>query len=196
MAAFPGDPGFTSQPTHSLDRGDPYALSRLTLGSHAGTHIDPPLHFLREGLSADRIDLGILNGPAQVVGVDRDRLEVGASDLPPFPPGIDRVLFRTRNSERWARDEPFFPDYVALSLPAAEELRRRGVRLVGIDSLSIESDPEGRYPIHHLLLGRGVLILEGLQLADADPGPYELECLPLRLAGGDGGPARAVLRTA
>jgi len=196
MPAFPGEPDFVSEPTQSLSRGDAYSTSRLTFGSHAGTHIDPPRHFLPNGEAVDQIDLEILNGPCLVVGVDRHRAEVGPSDLPPFPPGTQRVLFRTANSERWLRNGPFFPDYVALGLPAAEELLRRGVRLVGIDALSVESDPHGRFPVHHLLLGGGALILEGLLLAEVAPGPYELECLPLRLKGGDGGPARAILRTA
>jgi arylformamidase len=194
MAAFPGDPEFVSEPTHSLSRGDAYSASRLSFGSHAGTHVDPPRHFLPDGEAVDHIDLGILNGPCLVVGVDRTRLEVGRSDLPPFPSETRRVLFRTSNSERWARDGGYFPDFVALTLSAAEELLRRGIRLVGIDALSVESDPQLRFPVHHLLLRGGALILEGLWLAEVPPGPYELECLPLRLHEGDGGPARAVLR--
>jgi arylformamidase len=195
MPEFPGDPGFESVSTHALSRGDPYNVSRLALSSHAGTHIDPPSHFLPKGTSVDQIDLGILNGPCQVVEVDPRRREVGPSDLPPLPAGTVRTLFRTSNSERWEKGASFFPDYVALTLPAAVNLLQRGVRLVGIDSLSVESDPEERYPVHHLLLGGGALILEGLCLAGVAGGSYGLECLPLRWAGGDGGPARAVLTT-
>jgi arylformamidase len=194
MAVFPGDPGFESVVTHSLDRGDPYALSRLTFGSHAGTHVDPPRHFLRDGASIDEVDLGVLNGPCLVVEVEPARPEVDRADVPPFPRGTRRVLFRTANSGRWARGDGFFTDYVGLTPAAAEELVRRGIRLVGIDALSVESDPSGRYPVHQLLLGRGVLILEGLVLDGVPAGRYGLECLPLRLRGGDGGPARAVLR--
>jgi arylformamidase len=193
MAGFPGDPTFGREPSHSLSNGDAYNVSRLVLGSHAGTHIDPPLHFLAGGAPVDRIDLGILNGPCEVVGVDPRRREVGPLDLERIPPGETRVLFRTANSDRWARAAVFFSDYVALGLPAATELLRRGIRLVGIDSLSVESDPTGRFPVHRALLSGGALILEGLFLAEAPPGSYELACLPLRVRDGDGGPARAVL---
>jgi arylformamidase len=194
MPAFPGDPGFRSEPVRSLARGDPYALSLLAFGSHAGTHIDPPRHFLPEGTPVDRVDLDVLNGPCVVVGVDARKAEIGPADIPALPPGTRRVLFRTANSERWSRGEGFFPDYVALALPAAESLLRQAVRLVGIDSLSVESDPSEKYPVHRRLLGEGVLLLEGLCLAEAPPGLYDLECLPLPLRDGDGGPARAVLR--
>jgi arylformamidase len=155
--------------------------------------VDPPSHFLVGGASIDQIDLSLLNGPCAVVGVDPARSEVGPNDLVGVPPGASRILFRTANSDRWARGEDFFPDYVALTPSTAEELVRRGVRLVGIDALSIECDPSGRFPIHHTLLGQGTLILEGLLLAGVVPGMYELECLPLRIRDGDGGPARAVL---
>ncbi|MCI4373235.1 MAG: cyclase family protein [Thermoplasmata archaeon] len=195
MAAFPGDPPFTVEPVHSLARGDAYHTSRISLGSHAGTHVDPPLHFLPDGAPTDRLDLEVLNGPCTVLDVDKNHPAIQPTDLGTLPPGAVRVLFRTANSERWVQREEFFSDYVALSLPAAEELLRRGVRLVGIDSLSVESDPTGKFPVHHALLRKGVIILEGLRLQDVPPGAYDLECLPLRLQDGDGGPARAVLRT-
>ena len=193
MAGFPGDPPFGSAPTHSLEAGDPYNLSALAFGSHAGTHVDPPRHFFAHGLTTDQLDLGILNGPCVVVEVDPRHAVVGPEEVAAMPEGAQRVLFRTANSLRWRARGDFFPDYVALTPAAAEALLARGVRLVGIDSLSIESDPTGRYPVHHALLGHGTLILEGLELADAPAGAYQLECLPLRLADGDGGPARAVL---
>lgn len=193
MPAFPGDPEFRSVPHRSLDRGDPYNLSALAFGSHAGTHLDPPRHFFADGLPIDRLDLEDFNGPCEVVSVNPARNEVGAEDVARVPPSTRRVLFRTANSDRWRVSGAFFPDYAALTPAAAEALVARQVRLVGIDSLSVELDPTGRFPVHHLLLGNGVLILEGLELADAPPGAYELVCLPLRLQNGDGGPARAVL---
>jgi len=193
MAAFPGDPLFASSPTHSLETGAPYNLSALAFGSHAGTHVDPPRHFFAGGLPIDRIDLGILNGPCVVVGVDPRRTEIGPTEVAGIPAGVERVLFRTSNSERWRSNAAFFADYVALTPPAADALVARKIRLVGVDSLSVESDPSGLYSVHHRLLGQGALILEGLALADAPPGAYELQCLPLRLENGDGGPARAIL---
>jgi len=193
MPSFPGDPSFTSAPVDRIDRGQAYNLSLLGFGSHAGTHVDPPVHFDPRGVGIDRVDLERLNGPCQVIGVPDDRLEVGAAELGRIPPGTERVLFRTRNSARWARTLDFFEDYVALSAAAAQGLLDRGVRLVGIDALSVERDPTGRFPVHHRLLGGGALILEGLLLAEAPPGAYDLACLPLRLRDGDGGPARVTL---
>jgi arylformamidase len=193
MAAFPGDPEFRSTPHRSLAHGDPYNISALAFGSHAGTHLDPPRHFIPDGTPTDRLDLEDFNGPCVVHSVDPTRTSVGPEEVARIPAGTLRVLFRTANSDRWRRSGEFFPDYVGLTPEAAEALVARRVRLVGIDSLSIESDTTGAFPVHHRLLGSGVLILEGLELADAPPGPYELVCLPLRLLNGDGGPARAVL---
>lgn len=121
---------------------------------------------------------------------------IAATDLAAVPAGATRVLLRTPNSDRWARRLEFFDDFTALGLAAAEAMVRSGVRLVGIDSLSIEDGSDLRYPVHRALLGSGALILEGLLLDGTPPGRYELDCLPLRLRDGDGGPARAVLREA
>lgn len=193
MPAFPGDPAFASVPVRSLAQGDPYSVSSISLGSHAGTHVDPPRHFLPAGGGVDQLDLEVLNGPCRVVDVPATSAAIGRAETDPVPAGTRRVLFRTLNSERWSRRLEFFPDYVALTEEGARFLLGRGVALVGIDSLSVESDPTGRFPVHHLLLGGGALILEGILLHDVPPGEYVLECLPLRLMGGDGGPARATL---
>ncbi len=195
MPAFPGDPAFSVQAAKSVDRGDPYSVSALSFGSHAGTHVDPPSHFLPGGAGIDQVDLGRLNGPALVVEVSQSRTTVGATDVAGVPPGTERVLLKTTNSHRWKGRLEFFPDYVALDETGAEALLARGVRLVGIDSLSVESDPSGAFPVHHRLLGAGALILEGLLLADVAPGPCEMHCLPLLVRGGDGGPARVFLTT-
>jgi arylformamidase len=194
MPAFPNDPVFRVGPTARVARGDPYNLSELTLSSHAGTHVDPPRHFRADGVAVDRLDLGLLNGPCLVFDVGPARTEIDFEVVRAIPTETRRVLFRTSNSTRWAGGEAFFSDFVGLTPPAAEELARRKLSLVGIDSLSIESDPQERYPVHHALLEAGIPILEGLLLADAPEGTHVLDCLPLRLADGDGGPARAVLR--
>jgi arylformamidase len=194
MPAFPGDPEFAARPVRSVDRGDPYSISALSLGSHAGTHVDPPCHFLSGGETVDHLDLSVLNGPCRVVEVPEDHDSVGPAEAASVPVGTTRALFRTRNSARWREHLAFFPDYVGVSEPGARALLERGVRLVGIDSLSVERDATGTFPVHHCLLGGGALILEGLLLADTPAGAYDLECLPLRVRGGDGGPARVVLR--
>ncbi|MHB8351570.1 MAG: cyclase family protein, partial [Thermoplasmata archaeon] len=165
----------------------------VAMSSHSGTHVDPPRHFVQGGAGIDQVDLGILNGPARVVQIPSTISALDLEAVRGVPPGTERVLFRTRNSERWPPDFTFFPDYVGLEDSAAAELLRRGVRLVGIDSLSVERDDTGAFPVHHRLLGGGALIIEGLVLGAVPEGMYELACLPLRIVDGDGGPCRAVL---
>ena len=195
MPSFPGDPEFTSNRLRSISAGDPYNISGLSFGSHAGTHVDPPVHFIPGGHTTDQLDLAALNGACRVVDVDLRAPSVGPDDVARIPEDCHRVLFRTANSPRWKSSLAFFPDYVGLTPAAADALVERKVRLVGIDSLSIENDTSGHFPVHHTLLGGGTLILEGLLLGAAPAGGYTLECLPLRIRGGDGGPARAALVT-
>ncbi len=191
MAAFPGDPAVRIERVRSTDRGDPYNLSSIAMGTHTGTHVDPPVHFVPGGRTVDALDLEVLNGPCRVVDVgDVDR--IGPGELAGRLDGVERLLLKSRNSRRWAREPTFFSDYVALTAEGAASLPA-AVRLVGIDALSIETDPSGRFPVHHQLLGRGTLILEGLLLGAAAPGDYRLRCLPLRIEGGDGAPVRALL---
>ncbi len=191
MAAFPGDPAVRIERVRSTDRGDPYNLSSIAMGTHTGTHVDPPVHFVPGGRTVDALDLEVLNGPCRVVDVgDVDR--IGPGELAGRLDGVERLLLKSRNSPRWAREPTFFSDYVALTAEGAASLPA-AVRLVGIDALSIETDPSGRFPVHHQLLGRGTLILEGLLLGAAAPGDYRLRCLPLRIEGGDGAPVRALL---
>lgn len=194
MPAFPGDPKFKARAVRSLARGNPFNLSLFEFGSHAGTHIDPPSHFVRGGRTVDRVPLDVLNGPCRVVRAPRRSRVIGVAEVASVPRGTSRLLLRTSNSERWARRLEFFPDYVGLSHEAAVALQRRGVRLLGIDSLSVERDSTGSFPVHHHLLGHGIVILEGLLLGGVAAGRYDLECLPLRVRGGDGGPARAAVR--
>jgi arylformamidase len=195
MPAFPGDPAFESERVRAIARGDPYNLTRLALGSHAGTHVDPPLHFVDGAPGTDLLDLDQLNGPCAVLDVDPAQGSIGAAEIRSLPPGTRRVLFRTANSPRWSRSLTFFPDYVGLTLGAADALLGAGVRVVGLDALSIESSPDGSFPVHRRLLGSKALLIEGLLLDAVRPGPYDLVCLPLKIRGGDGGPARVVLRS-
>jgi arylformamidase len=195
MPSFPDDPVFSSRRVHSIDQGDAYNLSQLLLGTHSGTHVDPPVHFIPGGATTDQLDLETLNGACRVIDVNPRATGVGVEDVARIPAGTSRVLFRTANSGRWKQSLAFFSDYVGLRPAAAQALIEKKVRLVGIDSLSIENDPSKTFPVHHVLLGNGALILEGLLLADAAAGEYSLECLPLRLLGGDGGPCRATLGT-
>jgi arylformamidase len=191
---FPGDPSFRSEPVHLLQAGAPCNVSRLTLGSHAGTHVDAPFHFLENGATVDELPLEILTGKSRVVAVAArdavDRADLEALDLRDDL----RLLIRTRNSGQLRQPE-FRPEFVHLTPEAASYLVQVGIKLVGWDYLSIEKFGTRDFPAHHALLGAGVVIVEGLDLSQVEPGEYELTCLPLKVAGGDGAPARVILRS-
>ena len=179
----------------SIDRGDPVNDSDLFMNVHTGTHIDAPLHHFEEGSAADKVPLDSLLGKAWVADLV-SAPDITADVLEKAWPqeGATRILLKTRNSNLWAEQRTdFTPDYSALTKDSAGWLLSRGVRLVGIDYLSVQRflDPPA---VHRLLLGAGVVLLEGLDLSNARAGWYELICLPLKLAGSDGSPARAVLR--
>jgi arylformamidase len=193
MIVYEGDPDISVTSALSLERGDPANVSNLRLGSHTGTHMDAPLHFIAGAPGIDTLPLDLLIGPALVAEVDADRL-IEPAHLAKLPLGTHtRVLLKTSNSALWDRPS-FARDYVAMSLAGAKLLIERGVKLVGVDYLSIEAFAAEGHPVHKTLLGAGLVILEGLDFRRVTPGVYELYCLPLRLAGGDGSPCRAVLR--
>ncbi len=193
LPTFPGDPPLRIEPTHRIADGEDYNLTQLTLGTHAGTHVDAPFHFLADGATVDALPLEILMGKARVVdlgGLDLvDRTDLEALDLREDL----RVLLKTRNSGQ-LRQQAFQEDHVYLTPDAAVYLSQVGIKLVGFDYLSIEKFGSRDYAAHKALLGAGVVIVEGLDLSDVEPGEYDMTCLPLRIAGGDGSPARVVLR--
>lgn len=192
MVRWPGDPAYIRQEVATLT-DDGYAVARLTLGSHTGTHIDAPAHMVPDGLTIDRIPLEVLVGPAVVWNVS-DRRAISAQDLVglTWPSGLRRLLLKTDNSRRGLlRRTTFAPAYVALAPDAAAWLVAQDVCLVGIDALSV--DPPEDEAAHQALLAQGVVIVEGLDLADVPPGVYTLCCLPLPIIGGDGAPARVIL---
>lgn len=192
MTVWPGDDPPRMEREQSFERGDACNLTRLAISAHTGTHMDAPLHFLRDGRPIDALPAEAMAGPARVVRVEGD--EIRAADVPDdLGPGA-RVLFRTRNSERDLFAGTFFEDYVFLSRGAAEKLARAGALLAGIDALSVSGFHEDPAETHRVLLGAGVWILEGLCLRGVEPGEYELLCLPLRIEGADGAPARALIR--
>ena len=193
MIVYEGDPDISVSSALSLERGDPANVSSLRLGSHTGTHMDAPLHFIAGAPGIDTLPLDLLIGPALVAEIDATRL-IEPSHLEKLPlADHPRLLLKTRNSGLWDRPS-FSRDYVALSLASAKLLIDRGVKLVGVDYLSIEAFGAEGHPVHKTLLGAGMVILEGLDFRRVTPGTYELYCLPLRIAGGDGSPCRAVLR--
>jgi len=186
MVTYPGDPTVSLERAVSLDEGGAVNLSRLDFGVHTGTHVDAPLHFISGAAATETLALETLIGPARVLDLTAaDHLDASTFD------GCElgtRVLLKTKNSELWERDD-FAEDFLALDESAARRLVAEGVRLVGIDYLSI-----GDEDAHKVLLGAGIVAVEGLDLREAEPGEYEVLCLPMKIAGSDGAPARVVLR--
>ncbi|MBI5117136.1 cyclase family protein [Candidatus Poribacteria bacterium] len=192
MPVYEGDTPVEVISASSIEKGDPYNVSRLFLGTHTGTHIDAPLHFIKGGKSIDEIPPDVLIGRAAVVEVT-DPVEIKHQELATAPlKGEKRVLFKTRNSRLW-REKEFRKDFVYIAEDTAGYLIQAGVKLVGIDYLSVEKFGSADSVVHRALLGAGVVVVEGLNLSEVEPGSYELICLPLRIAGGDGSPCRAVL---
>jgi len=193
VPTYPGDPRFDIEFTHRLAAGDPYNLARFSLGAHAGTHVDAPYHFLAGGATVDELPLGILMGKARVLEIPvRDRIR--REDLETLDLRDDlRVLLKTRMSGQ-LRLPDFQEDFVHLTGDAAVYLAQAGLKLVGIDYLSVDRFGSSDFEAHQALLGAGVVIVEGLDLSEVEPGEYDMACLPLRIVGGDGAPARVVLR--
>ncbi len=194
LPVYPGDPEIKITRIHSLEKGDVARVSHLSFSTHIGTHIDPPYHFMMNGMTLDQVPLDVLIGPARVVDVgDAASIDVAAVERADLK-NATRVLFKTRSSRFWSESKEFRKDFVYLETEAAELLVKHGVQLVGIDYLSIEKFNFDKPTTHWTLLGANVVIVEGLDLSAIAPGDYELICLPLKIKDGDGGPARVVLR--
>ena len=190
MVHFPDNPSIEIETITHVDRGDICTLSRLTMGSHTGTHIDAPIHFLPGEASAEDVPLKNVIGPGRVIEI-KDPDAVKAEELRLHNLGVrERLLFKTSNSERCWNSSQFFPKFVSIAEDAASYLASLNTLAVGIDYLSAGS-PE----THRTLLGAGVVIVEGLNLTGISQGRCELLCLPLKILGGDGAPARVLLRT-
>jgi arylformamidase len=194
MPVYEGNPVYRRIITHVLGRdGAPVNQSRFEFGAHCGTHIDAPLHFEQDGYTVESVPLEHLVGPARLLHF-RTQDSIDRADLAPLDwKGVERVLFRTRNSEHWVKSNAFDRNFVYLTGPAAQFLVERKIKLVGIDSLGIEKFGSLDHPAHHALLRSGVTILEGLYLIDVPAGDYTLFCGPLRVLGAEGAPARALL---
>jgi len=195
MVHWPGDPPVRIRKVKEVGRaGSSSTLSLLSMGSHTGTHMDAPGHFLRRGRPIDRMPLSAVMGPARVIPI-RDPEKITVDEL--LPHRIrrgERILFKTRNSSRCWKTNLFIRDFVHLTAESARTLAGLRLRCVGVDYLSVGGYKRDGSEVHRLLLGAGIWIIEGLDLSKARPGRYELICLPLKISGGDGAPARAVLR--
>lgn len=195
LPTWPGDPGLTLEQFESMDKGAHANVTSISTSLHLGTHVDAPHHFLNNHQTVENLPLDVLCGPCYVVqlpgGIDAITAEV--LDRTEVSSEMKRVLFGTSNSHYWAMGESKFQeDFVAITEDGAEWLVERGVKLVGVDYLSVApfGDSEST---HKALLNAGIVIVEGLNLSNVVRGFYDLYCLPLKIAGADGAPARAIL---
>lgn len=195
MPVWPGDPAVELTQVAFIDKGANANVSHLSFGVHTGTHVDAPHHFLNDHQTIETLPLELLTGLCYVLHLD-DSVQTLSADLleaAQLPEGVTRLLFRTRNSTIWARGiTEFQTDFVAVPLDGAEWLVQRGIKLVGVDYLSVSPYKKSR-PTHEALLKAGVVILEGVDLSRVAQGFYDIYCLPLKIAGSDGAPARTIL---
>ena len=190
---YPGNPEIRVEAHSELTKGASSNVSRISFGSHTGTHVDAPRHFFEAGSTVDRLPLDALIGPAMVVVFPDEVMSVTAELLRPHSlDGVERLLIRTRNSG-FVREREFHRDFTFVAPDAADHLSAAGIKLVGVDYLSVEQFRSGHHRTHRTLLERGIVIVEGLDLSGIEAGQYVFTCLPLRLEGLDGAPARAVL---
>lgn len=193
IPAYPGNPEFELQPVKRISAGGSSNVSKLVMGTHTGTHVDAPKHFFDDGAGVDALSLDLLLGRARVVEITK-RGGIGRDELAAAGLREDiRVLLKTPNSALW-NGEGFHQDYTYLAEDGARYLVDQGVKVVGIDYLSVEQFKKAGAPAHRALLSHAVVIIEGLNLSEADAGMYEMYCLPLKIVGGDGAPARVILR--
>ncbi len=195
MVHWPGDPEVHIERVRSMEQGNVCNVSFLSMGAHTGTHMDAPLHFIRDGKSLDQLPLEATIGPARVIEI-KDRESIKLEQLRPHKiKAGERILFKTQNSQKSWKLKAFDEEFVYISQEAALHLAQCKVQTVGIDYLSVGGFRYDGVETHHALLGAGIWIIEGLNLAQVKPGKYELICLPLKAIGIEGAPARAILRT-
>ena len=194
LPVWPGDRQPHFEKKMKLEQGDIANVTYMKMGVHTGTHVDAPCHFLKEGNAVEHLSLEMLIGDAVVIeALDVDLITKEVLEKANIPANTLRLLVKTRNSEHWTKESTEFdPNYVALSADGSKYLVEKGIRLVGVDSLSVAPFNDVT-PTHEILLGAEIVIVEGLNLAKIKVGHYTLCCLPLKIAGSDGSPARAVL---
>jgi len=194
MPHWPDNPPIVMQRPMELLRGHACNLSHLAMGVHTGTHIDAPVHFIHQAAGIDEMPLAATMGPARVIEIADPRV-ITADELRGHSlQAGERVLFRTANSPRCWQADRFVEDFVYISEQAAEHLAETRVRTVGVDYLSVGGYHADGAKIHRILLSAGIWIIEGLDLSAVSAGRYEMICLPVKLHGSDGAPARALLR--
>ena len=195
---YEGDAPMVFSFLKDMREGDALTLSKYDLGAHSGTHIDAPMHFIKDGIAIDKVALSALIGPATVIQIPDSVQEINAAELNKHDwKGAERILFRTRASMRaWMDSAEFHRDFAYVAGDAAQMMADAGIKLVGIDYISAEQFAAPAPLAHRTLLGKGIPIVEGIYLRDIEAGAYDLIVLPMKVAGHDGAPARAVLRSA
>jgi arylformamidase len=196
IPVYEGDPAVDISVSHSMAKGDAANVTNVCCGAHTGTHVDAPAHFIEGGRKIWDLDLEKLMGPARVVELGADVMAVEPRHIPDLE-GVERILFKTRNSDFWNNnDQGFRKDFTFITPEAARMLAESGIKLVGIDYLSVEKFGSTDFGTHIAFLEKEVVIIEGLDLRAVAPAGYELICLPWKVMSdtGDGAPARAVLR--
>ena len=194
MPSWPGDPEVKIGLVSRIADGDSANVTQLQMSAHTGTHMDAPVHYFPEGVGIDRLNLSVVMGPARVIPI-RSRVAITPEELDLYNPKEgERLLFKTINSEQhWKRSE-FVENFVHISKDAARFLAQRRIALAGIDYLSVGGYHNDGDETHRLLISAGVWVIEGLNLEGVEPGHYELICLPIKIIGADGAPARALIR--
>ena len=194
LPTWPGDPGVVLERINKIEHGADANVTKIEMSVHTGTHVDAPYHFIPDGKSVERMSLRALTGRAYVLDLpDVDTITADVLEHSDLPPRTRRLLLKTRNSTYWARQEKEFQtDYVGICADAAEYLVKRGVKLIGVDYLSVAPYHQTK-ATHQIFLNAGVVIVEGLDLSTISQGRYTLYCLPLKIDGSDGAPARAIL---
>jgi arylformamidase len=196
MPLWPGDPGLRFERVMDQNNGDVCTLTRANLSAHTGTHMDAPLHFVRNSPTMETMPIDATVGPARVIRI-HDKTAIHKEEL--LPHNIrkgERILFRTANSDLDWANLPFNENFIYIARDGAECLAECGVRSVGVDYLSVGGFYHDGVETHVALLGKGIWVMEGLALGQIEPGEYELVCLPLKWVGVEGAPARAILRPA
>lgn len=193
LPTYPGNTPFSLEATKRIANGDSSNVSAVHMSLHSGTHVDAPRHFFDNAPGADVLPLEMLIGRTRVIEVT-SRKGIGPDELSAINLSEDvRLLIKTHNSRLWGSPE-FRQEYVGVTEAGARHLIDHGIKVLGVDYLSVEEFRTPGAPAHHVLLGGGTIVIEGLNLRDVEPGVYEMYCLPLRLVGADGAPARVVLR--
>ncbi|MGZ6249022.1 MAG: cyclase family protein [Syntrophales bacterium] len=196
MMHWPGDPPVSIERVREMDKGDTVNLSKITMGAHSGTHVDAPVHFIKGAEGVDQLLFDSLMGPARVIEI-ADADTIREEDITDYRiKKGERILLRTQNSiKKILYRDVFTEDFVYLEKSAAEFLVSRGIKTLGVDYLSVGGYKKNGPDVHRLLLGAGILIIEGLDLSETPPGLYNMICLPMKILDSDGAPARVILKT-